>query len=93
MARMREAGVRGSVVTVIGDTAEPYLTTHLDPSWVRARGLDPAPYEAAVERFARTGEWQAGPWHAGESPPSSPLTVWEVTDGFAGCCRPGDPRS
>ncbi|MFC9123198.1 PLP-dependent cysteine synthase family protein [Streptomyces sp. NPDC057067] len=64
VARMREAGVRGSVVTLIGDTAEPYLTTHLDPSWVRARGLDPAPYEAAVERFARTGEWQAGPWHA-----------------------------
>lgn len=57
---MSEAGVRGSIVTVIGDTADPYLNTHLDPSWVRARGLDPAPYEADIERFVRTGYWTAG---------------------------------
>ncbi|NBE55307.1 PLP-dependent cysteine synthase family protein [Streptomyces boluensis] len=59
-ARMSEAGVHGSIVTVIGDTADPYLNTHLDPSWVRARGLDPAPYEADIERFVRTGYWPAG---------------------------------
>ncbi|MEU3227314.1 pyridoxal-phosphate dependent enzyme [Streptomyces sp. NPDC006976] len=58
-ARMREAGVRGSIVTLIGDSADPYLETHHDPSWVRARGLDPAPHEAVVERFARTGHWPA----------------------------------
>ncbi|MFE2291854.1 pyridoxal-phosphate dependent enzyme [Streptomyces sp. NPDC059452] len=60
VARMREAGVRGSIVTLIGDTADPYLNTHLSPSWVRARGLDPTPYEADIERFVRTGEWPAG---------------------------------
>ncbi|MFD0023267.1 pyridoxal-phosphate dependent enzyme [Streptomyces sp. NPDC058382] len=60
VARMREAGVRGSVVTVIGDGAGPYRNTHLDPAWARERGLDPTPYEAAVERFARTGDWTPG---------------------------------
>ncbi len=60
VARMSEAGMRGSVVTLVGDTAGPYLDTHLDPSWVRAQGLDPAPYEADIERFARTGDWPAG---------------------------------
>ncbi|MEU1786556.1 pyridoxal-phosphate dependent enzyme [Streptomyces sparsogenes] len=59
VARMREAGTRGSVVTLVGDHAEPYRNTHLDPEWVRARGLDPAPYAGAVERFAETGEWPA----------------------------------
>lgn len=40
-ARMSEAGVRGSIVSVIGDTADPYLNTHLAPSWVCARGWTP----------------------------------------------------
>ncbi|MER6046286.1 pyridoxal-phosphate dependent enzyme [Streptomyces sp. NPDC001793] len=60
VARMREAGARGSIVTIIGDTADPYRNTHLDPAWMAARGLDPTPYEAEIERFARTGEWPAG---------------------------------
>ncbi|MFE7358003.1 PLP-dependent cysteine synthase family protein [Streptomyces sp. NPDC057543] len=60
VARMREAGTQGSIVTIIGDTADPYRNTHLNTAWVRARGLDPTPYEAEIERFARTGEWPAG---------------------------------
>ncbi|WP_369355192.1 PLP-dependent cysteine synthase family protein [Streptomyces sp. cg2] len=60
VARMREAGASGSIVTLIGDTADPYRNTHLNPAWVAARGLDPTPYEAEIERFARTGEWPAG---------------------------------
>ncbi|MEU0812080.1 pyridoxal-phosphate dependent enzyme [Streptomyces sp. NPDC005970] len=58
VARMRESGARGSVVGLVGDHAEPYRNTHLDPEWVRARGLDPAPYAGVVERFAATGEWR-----------------------------------
>ncbi|MEU6014307.1 hypothetical protein ABZ826_09640 [Streptomyces sp. NPDC047515] len=54
---MHEARTRGSVVTVIGDTADPYRSTHLDPEWVRAQGLDPAPYEADLARFSRAGRW------------------------------------
>ncbi|MFF3176022.1 PLP-dependent cysteine synthase family protein [Streptomyces sp. NPDC057900] len=60
VARMREAGIRGSVVTLVGDGAGPYRSTHLDPAWARERGLDPTPYEAAIERFARTGHWADG---------------------------------
>lgn len=57
-ARMREEGAKGAIVTLVGDSAEPYLATHHDAGRVRTRGLDPAPYEAVIERFARTGEWQ-----------------------------------
>ncbi|GAA2355618.1 PLP-dependent cysteine synthase family protein [Streptomyces violaceusniger] len=60
VARMHQAGIRGSVVTIIGDVAEPYRNTHLNTEWVRARGLDPAPYEADIELFARTGDWPVG---------------------------------
>ncbi|MDK0520907.1 pyridoxal-phosphate dependent enzyme [Streptomyces sp. ML-6] len=56
-ARMREEGVRGSLVTVIGDTAEPYRETCLDPDWAQAQGLDCAPHEAGLQEFARTGRW------------------------------------
>ncbi|MFE3775879.1 pyridoxal-phosphate dependent enzyme [Streptomyces sp. NPDC059122] len=56
-ARLRSEGARGGLVLVAGDGAEPYRTTHLDPGWLAAKGLDPAPYEALLERFARTGEW------------------------------------
>ncbi|MFB6715351.1 MULTISPECIES: PLP-dependent cysteine synthase family protein [unclassified Streptomyces] len=60
VARMREAGTQGSIVTIIGDTADSYQNTHLNTVWVRAQGLDPTPYEAEIERFARTGKWLAG---------------------------------
>ncbi|WP_283139859.1 pyridoxal-phosphate dependent enzyme [Rhizohabitans arisaemae] len=60
VSRMRAAGGQGSVVALIGDGAEFYRLTHLSAEWVRARGLDPAPYEAELECFARTGEWSAG---------------------------------
>lgn len=60
VARMREAGTRGSVVAVTGDSADPYLNTHLNTQWVRARGLDPTRYEADIERFTRTGGRSAG---------------------------------
>ncbi|MGI5347060.1 pyridoxal-phosphate dependent enzyme [Streptomyces sp. CA-250714] len=56
-ARMRAAGSSGSVVALIGDSAEPYRETFLRAEWLRARGLDPEPYEADLARFARTGEW------------------------------------
>ncbi|MBL1098567.1 pyridoxal-phosphate dependent enzyme [Streptomyces coffeae] len=60
VARMRAAGIQGSVITLVGDSAEPYRTTHLSAEWVHAQGLDPAPYEADLERFARTGKWPPG---------------------------------
>ncbi|MER7990610.1 pyridoxal-phosphate dependent enzyme [Streptomyces noursei] len=56
-ARLRSEGAGGSVVLVAGDGAEPYRATHLDADWLAATGLDPPPYEALLERFARTGAW------------------------------------
>ncbi|MBO8192195.1 pyridoxal-phosphate dependent enzyme [Streptomyces oryzae] len=57
VARMRAAGSGGSVVALIGDSAEGYRNTHLSAEWLRARDLDPAPYEAELDRFVRTGDW------------------------------------
>lgn len=56
LKRMREAGERGSIATLIGDDAVPYQHTHHDQEWVEARGLDPAPYEATLKRFADTAD-------------------------------------
>lgn len=60
VARMRESGVRGSVVTLIGDGPDAYRDTFLDEPWLAAHGLDPAPYLSVLERFMTTGEWPAG---------------------------------
>ncbi|WP_223291120.1 pyridoxal-phosphate dependent enzyme [Streptomyces avicenniae] len=59
-ARLREAGTGGSVVAVMGDGAEPYRATHLDPAWADAHGLAPGRYAADLERFAATGAWRFG---------------------------------
>jgi cysteine synthase len=57
VARMREAGTRGSIVTLICDGGERYRHSYYDDAWVRSQGLDLAPYTAALERFFATGEW------------------------------------
>ncbi|MCT2583212.1 pyridoxal-phosphate dependent enzyme [Actinophytocola gossypii] len=49
--RMRENGTNGSIVTINGDSGEAYRNTHLDAEWLRARGLDPTPFEAEA------GDW------------------------------------
>ena len=50
--RMREEGTNGSIVTINGDSGEAYRNTHLDPAWLRARELDPEPFEADVARWS-----------------------------------------
>ncbi|WP_214401996.1 PLP-dependent cysteine synthase family protein [Pseudonocardia lacus] len=57
VARMRREGVRGSVVTLICDGGERYRHSYYDDDWLAAKGLDPAPYTATIERFLATGEW------------------------------------
>jgi cysteine synthase A len=49
MARMIQAGVRGTVVALLGDGAGAYDAW--DPH------LDAAPHEAVLDRFAGTGAW------------------------------------
>ncbi|MDA0566112.1 PLP-dependent cysteine synthase family protein [Streptomonospora sp. S1-112] len=57
IARMLREGRRGSVVTLICDGGERYRHSYYDDAWVAARGLDPEPYTAAIQRFLATGEW------------------------------------
>jgi cysteine synthase A len=54
-SRMRQAGARGSLVTLICDSGERYAGTYYNDDWIAAQGLAPAPYEAAIERFIRDG--------------------------------------
>ncbi|MCK7626968.1 pyridoxal-phosphate dependent enzyme [Streptomyces sp. RS10V-4] len=56
-ARLAADGRGGGVVAVAGDGAGPYRATHRDPGWLAAQGLDPAPYEARLDRLAAAGEW------------------------------------
>jgi cysteine synthase A len=55
-AEMRHANVRGSLVTLICDSGERYRQTYYDAEWLKARGLDPAPFEAILSSFLATGE-------------------------------------
>ncbi|MUL42979.1 PLP-dependent cysteine synthase family protein [Streptomonospora sp. PA3] len=57
VARMLREGCRGSVVTLICDGGERYRHSYYDDAWVAERGMDPAPYTAAVEHFLASGEW------------------------------------
>ena len=49
------AGERGSVVSLLCDSGERYLSTYYDDAWVAAQGLDLAPYAAALADYDRTG--------------------------------------
>ena len=42
-------------MTLICDSGERYRQTYYDPQWLAARGLDPAPYDAALSAFLDTG--------------------------------------
>ncbi|GGO60528.1 cysteine synthase [Microbacterium nanhaiense] len=59
ISRMRAAGERGSVVTLICDGGARYEATHYDDDWVAAQGLDLAPERARIERFLATGTWES----------------------------------
>jgi cysteine synthase A len=55
IGRMRDAGEQGSVVTLLCDGGERYRGTYYDDAWLAAKGLDIAPYAAALAEFAATG--------------------------------------
>jgi len=48
---MIAAGAGGSIVTLICDPGERYLSTYYDPGWIQAEGLDPRPFHDWLERF------------------------------------------
>jgi cysteine synthase A len=57
IARMVGAGETGSVVTLLCDGGERYANSYYSDEWVRAAGLELAPYEATVSHFLSTGTW------------------------------------
>ncbi|MCD9200048.1 L-cysteine desulfhydrase Cds1 [Aeromicrobium wangtongii] len=55
IGRMRDEGEDGSVVTLLCDGGERYAHTYYDDAWLAAKGIDIAPYSAALAEFAATG--------------------------------------
>src|SRR5690606_691367 len=58
IAEMRARGETGSVVTLLCDSGERYTHTYFSDDWVRAQGLDLAPYLATIVTFLATGAWR-----------------------------------
>lgn len=56
VAEMRGQGRRGSVVAMLCDPGDRYLTKYYSPEWLRSQGLDIAPYLDRLRAFAETGE-------------------------------------
>jgi cysteine synthase A len=52
---MRDEARTGSVVTLLCDGGERYAHTYYDDAWLASKGLDIAPYAAALAEFDRTG--------------------------------------
>lgn len=59
IARMRDTGEQGSVVTLICDSGVRYAGTYYSDDWVAAQGWDPAPHRARLERFLAGGAWDS----------------------------------
>jgi cysteine synthase A len=54
-ATMRARGERGSIVSLLCDRGERYAQTLFDPAWLAARGIDLAPWDAALRASLRDG--------------------------------------
>ncbi len=57
--RMRAAGERGSIVSLLCDPGERYEQTLYCPEWLARNALHPASAEAALRRTLATGDWHA----------------------------------
>lgn len=55
VAEMRAASRRGSVVTLLCDDGDRYVSSYYDDQWLAARGLNFSPYLEALRRFESTG--------------------------------------
>ena len=53
--RMRRAGEQGSVVTLLCDAGERYLSTYYDDAWLAERDIDLAPWTERLAEYDRTG--------------------------------------
>lgn len=53
--RMRAAGEEGSIVTLLCDGGERYVSTYYDDGWLAEHDLDIAPYTEALRTYESTG--------------------------------------
>jgi hypothetical protein len=51
ISELRDAGIRGSVVTLLCDRGDRYARTYYDDDWLSDQGIDVRPHEAALQRF------------------------------------------
>lgn len=56
VAELRREGRRGSVVGLLCDPGDRYLTKYYSPDWLAAQGIDIGPYLDRLRAFAETGE-------------------------------------
>jgi cysteine synthase A len=59
-AGMREAGERGSIVTMICDSGERYENTYYSDDWIASQGWDLGPHLDQVDRVLNGASWQDG---------------------------------
>ncbi|PRY02339.1 cysteine synthase A [Allonocardiopsis opalescens] len=72
IAEMLADGEQGSVVMLMCDQGERYLSSYYNDAWVRdTLRLDPAPYRTAIDGFLSTGRWHE-PGAAAVPRPSQP---------------------
>lgn len=58
VSEMHNAGVAGSVVTLICDNGERYRQTYYNDAWLERRGYDIRPYIEVLRKFYETGQWE-----------------------------------
>ncbi|MFI6518952.1 PLP-dependent cysteine synthase family protein [Spirillospora sp. NPDC050679] len=61
VARLRDQGGGGTVVSLVADAGDRHLRTVHDDGWAEAKGLDPGPHAAAIDRFLSGGPWAPAP--------------------------------
>jgi cysteine synthase A len=57
IADMARSGQPGSVVTLLCDSGDRYLSTYYDDAWLADNGIDIGPYAATLEEYERTGSF------------------------------------
>lgn len=55
MAEMKRNGEQGSIVSLICDSGDRYLTSYYNDEWCESEGLHLAPHMSQIEEFFRTG--------------------------------------
>lgn len=59
LAEMVDAGIGGSVVSLICDSGERYGDTYYNAAWLSQHGLEPDPYTGVLREFEQSGLWPA----------------------------------